>query len=403
MSTQTGESSNAICGIDDDFAVSTIKQKSLSSGELVQQVLEMVKNRDRAELIILGLIKEYSFSYHRLKDLLRENNLEVSFSKVHYSDIAPMVGLEPPMMGRDIPYFPMSRARLTNDLFRKIIEDIDVFTSQYGVLSDHRNEEARSRFLSAYFNRIVDLFSGLVYNTPESLLEGRMTTKGRIEYQFSIYGGITILFIEVKLEIGGATERLNCYAQVIAECDACAWMNTQNGFDIPIMAILCDGKSFRFFKFIRQSRTHNTKPQLFLGQFVGGFEEEPIYEMARGTSPADFIRRSRRLCESLFYVFLDGYNTGLEGYWNRSVEKGKSEGKGRDSTPGWVKAKNLAKEALEEGQVAWNLHNEGKIDESKVSAENALKLLAQSVEEAPWVGKGMRCSKFYTDTIADGY
>jgi hypothetical protein len=65
----------------------------------------------------------------------------------------------------------------------------------------------------------VDLFSGLVCNTPESLLQGRMTTKGRIEYQFSIYGGITILFIEVKLEIGGATERLNCYAQVIAECD----------------------------------------------------------------------------------------------------------------------------------------------------------------------------------------
>jgi hypothetical protein len=71
MSTQTGESSNAICGIDDDFAVSTIKQKSLSSGELVQQVLEMIKNRDRAELIILELMGEYSFSYRYLKDLLR--------------------------------------------------------------------------------------------------------------------------------------------------------------------------------------------------------------------------------------------------------------------------------------------------------------------------------------------
>jgi hypothetical protein len=71
MPTQTGESSNAICGIDDDFAVSTIKLKSLSSGELVQQVLKMVKNRDRAELIILELMREYSFSYHHLKDLLR--------------------------------------------------------------------------------------------------------------------------------------------------------------------------------------------------------------------------------------------------------------------------------------------------------------------------------------------
>jgi hypothetical protein len=46
-----------------------------------------------------------------------------------------------------------------------------------------------------------------------------MTTKGRIEYQFKVYGGITVLFIEVKLAIGSATERLDCYAQVIAECD----------------------------------------------------------------------------------------------------------------------------------------------------------------------------------------
>ena len=65
----------------------------------------------------------------------------------------------------------------------------------------------------------MDLFSGLVYNTPETLLEGRITTKDRIEYQFKMYGGITVLFIEVKPEIGGAIGRLDCYAQVIAECD----------------------------------------------------------------------------------------------------------------------------------------------------------------------------------------
>ena len=59
------------------------------------------------------------------------------------------------------------------------------------------------------------LFSGLVFNTPET----RLTTKGRIEYQFLTYGGVTVIFVEVKLEIGGSTERLNCLAQVIAECD----------------------------------------------------------------------------------------------------------------------------------------------------------------------------------------
>lgn len=63
------------------------------------------------------------------------------------------------------------------------------------------------------------LFSGLLFNTPETLLEGRITTNGRIEYQFKTYGGITVVFIEVKLDIGSKTERLNCFAQVIAECD----------------------------------------------------------------------------------------------------------------------------------------------------------------------------------------
>ena len=63
------------------------------------------------------------------------------------------------------------------------------------------------------------LFSGLLFNTPETLLEGKMTTKGRIEYQFKTYGGITVLFIEVKVEMGNFRERLNFFAQVIAECD----------------------------------------------------------------------------------------------------------------------------------------------------------------------------------------
>ena len=30
---------------------------------------------------------------------------------------------------------------------------------------------------------------------------------------------ITVVFSEVKLDIGSLTERLNCFAQVIAECE----------------------------------------------------------------------------------------------------------------------------------------------------------------------------------------
>ena len=65
----------------------------------------------------------------------------------------------------------------------------------------------------------MGLFSGLLFNKPESLLEGKITSKGRIEYQFKAFETIIVLFIEIKLEIGSFQERLNCIAQVIAEAD----------------------------------------------------------------------------------------------------------------------------------------------------------------------------------------
>ena len=58
-----------------------------------------------------------------------------------------------------------------------------------------------------------------VFYATHQKQEDKITTKGRIEYQFKTYGGVTVVFIEVKLDTGSLTERLNCYAQVIAECD----------------------------------------------------------------------------------------------------------------------------------------------------------------------------------------
>jgi hypothetical protein len=65
----------------------------------------------------------------------------------------------------------------------------------------------------------VAQFGLLIANTPESTIPGRMTTKGRIEYHFKVFGALTILFIEVKLEIGSADELHDAIAQVIAESD----------------------------------------------------------------------------------------------------------------------------------------------------------------------------------------
>ncbi|KAN0082202.1 hypothetical protein V8E54_003500 [Elaphomyces granulatus] len=336
----------------------------------------MIKNKEKAEVMILELMMKYSFNLSHLKHLLGKHNLDVSFPKVRYSDIAPLVGLNPNARGRDIPTFEMFYARLPNEIFPLIVSDIRMFAAQYGPMIDHANEEARSRYLSSYFNRIVALFSGHLLNTPETILEGRLTTKGRIEYQFQTYGAINVVFIEVKLEIGGQSERLNFVAQVIAECDACAWMNKQMGCDVPIMAILCDGSNFFFYRYI--DNCENSR-QLFLGEFPGGGMRLHIEDMSVGASidPLSFYRNLRRVCDALYYVFLSGYQSGVEAYWKRSVEMGKTEGKGRKSTLGWHKVTALASKALEEAKSAWNLHNEGKVKESEESGKRAAKFLAE--------------------------
>ncbi|KAI9764334.1 MAG: hypothetical protein M1839_005965, partial [Geoglossum umbratile] len=128
---------------------SATSQKSLSGAELIQHVSKMVKDKQRAELIILELMKEYSFSFPDLKELLRDNNLEISFSRVKYKDIAPTIGLNLAVEGKDIPTCPMFQVRITNKPFRKILEDIQAFIYQYRPLEDQDVEEARSRFLSA--------------------------------------------------------------------------------------------------------------------------------------------------------------------------------------------------------------------------------------------------------------
>ena len=77
------------------------------------------------------------------------NTLDISFSKVTYVDIAPRVGLEPVRRGGDILSFEMFHARLPSDIFYKIIEDVEIFSAQYGDMDHHENEEGRARYLSA--------------------------------------------------------------------------------------------------------------------------------------------------------------------------------------------------------------------------------------------------------------
>ena len=50
-------------------------------------------------------------------------------------------------------------------------------------------------------------------------MPGRITTKGSIEYQLRVFEGLSVVYIEVKLEVGTGEEHINAVAQLIAEAD----------------------------------------------------------------------------------------------------------------------------------------------------------------------------------------
>ena len=149
------------------------------------------------------------------------------------------------------------------------------------------------------------------------------------------------------------------------------------------MAVLCDGHSFHFYRFVNK---HHAKasPQIFLGVFPDDSNKLDLDNSAEGgLSFESFIRRLRRACDALYYVFLSGYRSGLEAYWKSSVEKGKAQGKARDSTPGWYKATVQANNAIEEAVSAWNLYDGGKLEESEDAAERAAQFLAERYVARP--------------------
>ena len=143
------------------------------------------------------------------------------------------------------------------------------------------------------------------------------------------------------------------------------------------MAILCDGVYFYFFKF-EHRRQEGSAPQFFLGRFPNGswrlhIAEATLDDPTKPEDSTDFLRRTRLLCESLYFVFLSGYQAGLDAYWNRSVEMSKDAL--RESTPKWHNAKVSARKALDEAKFAWNLRQEDKLEQSKASANRALQFL----------------------------
>ena len=86
-------------------------------------------------------------------------------------------------------------------------------------------------------------------------------------------------------------------------------MNAEDKFEVPIIAILCDGRDFFFYKY--EGNMHDGSA---LPIFARGNTKISVPDSTYRADPENFVGETRRLSEVLYYVFMRGYISGLEAY-----------------------------------------------------------------------------------------
>lgn len=144
------------------------KRKTLSFAEDVFSALgDLIRAGASVEAAILGLVHQYNFDFGHLRRLIdgkiqlshhelgsclgcgsTAGVLDVSFSRVGFEVVAPLVGLRPEVQLRDVSHFLICRARIPNNLFARIVDDVQVMVNNYGPHREHENEEATSRAIA---------------------------------------------------------------------------------------------------------------------------------------------------------------------------------------------------------------------------------------------------------------
>jgi hypothetical protein len=159
----------------------------------------------------------------------------------------------------------------------------------------------------------------------------------------------------------------------------CDYANSRLGFGaFPIYGILCDGKSFEFFRF-----DSSTKPPTF-SRCQHSSAPPARYALSvadlSGHSTMDFIASLRPVCETIFYFLLLGYTTGIHAQYQRSCSRGEESGKRRESTDAWQTANRLAEQALQNAIAATAQAAAGEyIQADKVAKDASERLKARLV------------------------
>ena len=124
--------------------------------------------------------------------------LKESFRKLSFTELAPHFNL--PTVGAPLQNIPLFKSRLPLDI-KKTCKLVQYATYEYGPLTEHRNEEARSRYFASLFEVVLAIFHKTIVNRPAEIVEGQQAGNGKIEHVFYAFSNAVIIFVEEKFEL----------------------------------------------------------------------------------------------------------------------------------------------------------------------------------------------------------
>jgi hypothetical protein len=133
--------------------------------------------------------------------------------------------------------------------------------------------------------------------------------------------------------------------------------------------VLTDGEQFDFFCYEGSSKP----PKISRGVLKQDGHVKESLTMASPTlaDPAEFILGLRPICETLFWIVLKAFITGIDQYLQRSSRVAKETKKPLKSTTEWLNAFRFAQEALKLGVRADSQAKRGLFTTANATAEKA--------------------------------
>ncbi|KAK2764252.1 hypothetical protein FQN54_008944 [Arachnomyces sp. PD_36] len=249
--------------------------------------------------------------------LAESNNMKLAqaVSLPSFKQLALGLGLDPEKGGDDIVAVDMAPARLPNNVFWSILQDLRAATHHHGDRDSLADDEASFRTIFPYFNYTISLFSGVLLNVSNVPLEKETRTSRWVERIYAVGGARILLIAEAKRTAGFLNEDSDYMAQMIDRCSAISSANSRDDFDPPITAILAYETCFRFLLFydchiingpiICEGRSPNNSRKLMR-------PSGPLpWYATKYTNTQQTVLDIRSACEYIYAVIFKAYYYGL--------------------------------------------------------------------------------------------